>query len=65
MDGLRAAGLSNVAVVLGGAIPPSDVPPLIELGVRGVFPAGSLVSEIVRRIAVLLLDQDSKAVPRT
>ncbi|SOD73323.1 (R)-ethylmalonyl-CoA mutase [Jatrophihabitans sp. GAS493] len=37
VNGLRAAGLDDVPVVLGGIIPDADVPSLIESGVARVF----------------------------
>ena len=37
LDGLRAAGLTDVPVVLGGIIPDSDARALRELGVAAVY----------------------------
>jgi len=37
IDGLRAAGMADVPVVLGGIIPDDDAQALIELGVAAVF----------------------------
>ncbi|CAN5174461.1 protein meaA [soil metagenome] len=37
LDGLRAAGLDDVPVIVGGIIPDSDGKKLIELGVAAVF----------------------------
>ena len=44
---LREAGAHNTAVVVGGAIPPSDVPKLTDAGVKAVFPTGSQLSDLV------------------
>jgi methylmalonyl-CoA mutase C-terminal domain/subunit len=44
---MRAAGIGEVPVVVGGVIPKPDVPKLQELGVRGVFPGGTPFAEIV------------------
>jgi methylmalonyl-CoA mutase C-terminal domain/subunit len=38
----------DVKVVVGGAIPPGDVPKLQELGVARVFPTGTPLDAIVR-----------------
>ena len=37
LDGLRAAGLEDVPVIVGGIIPESDARKLKELGVAGVY----------------------------
>lgn len=43
-------GFDEVAVVVGGTIPPDDVPLLRQLGVRDVFPVGTPLSDVVSRI---------------
>jgi methylmalonyl-CoA mutase C-terminal domain/subunit len=49
--GLRAAGLNDeVAVFVGGTIPPRDVEPLEQLGAAGVFPTGTPLSAIAPAI---------------
>jgi len=47
VDGLRAHGASEIAVVVGGTIPPADIPALRALGVRRVFPMGSRLPDVV------------------
>jgi methylmalonyl-CoA mutase C-terminal domain/subunit len=47
LDGLRAEGLADVLVVVGGTIPTEDVRALKEQGVAEVFTPGAPVSEIV------------------
>jgi methylmalonyl-CoA mutase C-terminal domain/subunit len=54
MDGLRAAGVGGVPVVVGGTIPPSDEPKLAEMGISGVFGTGTPLRTIISRIADLL-----------
>jgi methylmalonyl-CoA mutase C-terminal domain/subunit len=44
---LREQGLTDVLVVLGGIIPDADVPKLNEIGIRGIFPPGTAMQEIV------------------
>jgi len=47
LDGLRAQDAADIAVVVGGTIPPRDVESLKQLGVRDVFPMGTSLPEIV------------------
>jgi methylmalonyl-CoA mutase C-terminal domain/subunit len=44
---LRTVGLDDVAVVVGGTVPPGDVPELLSMGVDAVFPVGSALDETV------------------
>jgi methylmalonyl-CoA mutase C-terminal domain/subunit len=48
VDGLRAQDAADIAVVVGGIIPPRDVEALKQLGVRHVFPMGTPLPEIVK-----------------
>lgn len=50
LDGLSEAGSDEVAVFVGGTIPPRDVEPLLQLGVAGVFPTGTPLKEIAPEI---------------
>ncbi len=47
---LRARGLGEVLLLVGGVIPRRDVPALLEAGAHGVFGAGTPLEEIVRFI---------------
>jgi methylmalonyl-CoA mutase C-terminal domain/subunit len=47
MDLLKAKGLDDVLVVIGGIIPDVDVPKLKEIGVKGIFQPGTPMQEIV------------------
>jgi methylmalonyl-CoA mutase C-terminal domain/subunit len=47
MELLRARGMDDVVVLVGGIIPDADVPSLNALGVRGVFPPGTSMQAIV------------------
>jgi methylmalonyl-CoA mutase, C-terminal domain len=47
MELLKAEGVDDVLVCVGGVIPRRDVAKLEELGVRGVFPGGSKIEDIV------------------
>jgi methylmalonyl-CoA mutase cobalamin-binding domain/chain len=44
---LRDAGLDHVGVLVGGIIPESDVPKLLDLGVARVFGPGTAMADIV------------------
>ena len=44
---LHAAGLQHVGVLVGGIIPETDIPKLMELGVARVFGPGTPLPEIV------------------
>jgi len=50
LDGLSDAGSDDVAVFVGGTIPPRDVEPLLRMGVAGVFPTGTPLKEIAPQI---------------
>lgn len=50
---LRALG-SDAVVVAGGAIPPRDAEVLLAAGVDGIFPTGTSIPELVRRLEGLL-----------
>ena len=51
LAGLRANGLDDVLVVVGGTIPQDDIRALKEQGVAEVFTPGTPVSEIVEFLA--------------
>jgi methylmalonyl-CoA mutase C-terminal domain/subunit len=50
MDALRAAGLGEVAVVVGGIVPDEDERALLASGVAKVFHPGAPLEEIARFI---------------
>ncbi len=45
--GLREQGAGDIPLLVGGAIPPSDVPVLREAGAAEVFPTGALLPDVV------------------
>jgi methylmalonyl-CoA mutase C-terminal domain/subunit len=47
MELLRAKGLHDVLVVVGGIIPDVDIPKLNAIGIEGVFLPGTPMQEIV------------------
>ena len=55
LDGLRRAGVAgDVAVVVGGTVPPADQAKLAAMGVAATFPTGTPLRTIVERSAELL-----------
>jgi methylmalonyl-CoA mutase C-terminal domain/subunit len=55
LDGLRAADAGDIAVVVGGTIPPGDVQRLRTAGAAGVFPTGTPLDVVVREMRSLTL----------
>jgi methylmalonyl-CoA mutase, C-terminal domain len=53
VDGLREAGADEIKVIVGGAIPTSDVPRLIGIGAAAVCPNGTSTDELVARMREL------------
>ena len=47
MELLKARGLDDVVVVIGGIIPDVDIPRLKDIGVRGIFLPGTPMQEII------------------
>ncbi|MCZ7663830.1 MAG: cobalamin B12-binding domain-containing protein [Thermoleophilia bacterium] len=47
MELLREEGADDIAVAVGGVIPKKDIPALEGLGVRGVYPGGTLLDDLV------------------
>src|SRR6516225_11978555 len=52
MELLKAKGLDDVLVVIGGIIPDVDIPKLKAIGVKGVFLPGTPMQEIIDFINV-------------
>ncbi|MEU9331810.1 methylmalonyl-CoA mutase [Streptomyces sp. NPDC048290] len=54
-DELAAEGREDIMIVVGGVIPPQDVPTLLEMGAAAVFPPGTVIPDaaydLVRRLA--------------
>ena len=44
-DALAALGRGDILIVVGGVIPPEDVPTLIDMGAAAVFGPGTVISE--------------------
>lgn len=50
---LREKGTQEIPVVLGGTVPPDDIPILKEAGIAGIFGPGSSLKEIIQFISEL------------
>jgi len=50
MELLKAKGLDDVLVVIGGIIPDVDIPRLKSLGIKGVFLPGTPMQDIIEFI---------------
>jgi methylmalonyl-CoA mutase, C-terminal domain len=58
LEVLRANGLEDVKVVIGGTIPASDCQALRDLGVDAVFPTGTSIEEVVAGVDALWKKDD-------
>lgn len=54
MDRLKAEGLEDPLVVVGGVIPKKDIQVLKEMGIKEVFPGGTPFAKIVEGIRELV-----------
>jgi methylmalonyl-CoA mutase C-terminal domain/subunit len=50
IEKLAELNASDIMVIVGGVIPEEDIPKLKEMGVAGVFTAGSSIGEIAEFI---------------
>lgn len=53
VDALRAADAGDIAVVVGGTIPESDVQKLLDAGAAAVFPTGTSLEKLVTDVRAL------------
>jgi len=56
-DALTELGRPDIMIVVGGVIPPDDIPTLLEMGAAAVFPPGTVIADA----AIGLLDKLSKS----
>ncbi|NEB02833.1 cobalamin B12-binding domain-containing protein [Streptomyces sp. SID13726] len=56
VEGLRAADAGDITVVVGGTIPPADVPRLKAAGAAAVFPTGTPLDVVVTDVRALTLE---------
>ncbi|TDC75065.1 methylmalonyl-CoA mutase [Streptomyces hainanensis] len=53
---LAEAGREDITIVVGGVIPPDDVPTLREMGAAAVFPPGTVIPEAAYDLLVTLAE---------
>ena len=53
IEALRAAGAGDIAVIVGGTIPASDIPRLRAAGVAAVFPTGTPLDHLIAEVRAL------------
>ena len=46
IDGLKGFDAEDIQIIVGGIIPEEDLPKLRQMGVHGIFTAGTPISEI-------------------
>jgi methylmalonyl-CoA mutase C-terminal domain/subunit len=54
LDVLGARGAHDIPIVVGGAIPRSDADELLHLGAADVFPTGTPIEELVKRVGAIV-----------
>jgi methylmalonyl-CoA mutase C-terminal domain/subunit len=62
MSALRAAGLDDVAVIVGGIVPDEDVPALAQAGVARVFHPGASLEAIAEYVGGIARARRAKEV---
>lgn len=58
VEGLKANGLDDVIVTVGGIIPDDDVPRLNAIGIKGIFGPGTSTQEIVAFIQQAVAERE-------
>lgn len=57
VDLLRANGQNDVSVFVGGIIPETDIPALLDAGVKAVYGPGTPTTEVVDDIRLAILSE--------
>jgi methylmalonyl-CoA mutase C-terminal domain/subunit len=53
IDAMRAIGVGDIKVVVGGTVPQADVRTLLDLGAAAVFPTGTSIETLVDEVRKL------------
>jgi len=62
LEGLKAAGCADeIAVIVGGTIPPKDIEPLEKLGAAAVFPTGTPLSAVAPKVRAVISSRRTSA----
>jgi methylmalonyl-CoA mutase len=56
-DALAELGADDVLIVVGGVIPPDDVPTLKKMGAAAVFPPGTVIADAAQNLLRTLADR--------
>jgi len=56
---MKERALNNMAFIVGGVIPPEEIPELKRMGVAEVFPSGTLLKHISEGIRALVKNRRS------
>lgn len=56
---LNKKGLSTIAFIVGGTIPPEEIPEIKEMGADAVFLPGTIISSIAEEIRNLVDERNS------
>ena len=51
IEGLKRAGAGDIAVFVGGTIPPEDRPALVEAGAKGVITSDMALARVIEELA--------------
>jgi len=62
LEGLKANGMDDVIVTVGGIVPDDDVPRLNAIGIKGIFGPGTSTQEIVSFIQQAVVERESSHV---
>jgi methylmalonyl-CoA mutase C-terminal domain/subunit len=57
MEALRAAGCDDIAVIVGGIVPPRDEAMLLQCGVARVFHPGASLADIAEAVRALAMQR--------
>ena len=60
---LKERGRGDIMIVVGGVIPPEDVPTLKDMGAAAVYPPGSVIADIAQDLLSALNQQLGYAQP--
>lgn len=60
LDLLKERGADDILVIAGGTIPDDDAEQLKAMGVKGVYPPGTLIEEFVADIRRILAERDAQ-----
>ncbi|MFN3690811.1 MAG: cobalamin B12-binding domain-containing protein [Fimbriimonadales bacterium] len=59
MDALKQRNADDILVIAGGTIPDDDAEKLKQMGVKGVYPPGTLIEDFVADIRRMLAERDA------